>query len=390
MKRAFRMPIMSLTAVMVIASAFLFPHAAGSVRTIEITGIRHWSSEQYTRVVVDADGPVHFTRNVLKKPDRLYFDLRNSRLQKKSPPSVSIRDGILKSVRSGQFKNNVVRVVLDLHEIANYNVFLLENPYRLVIDVFGLRKSGPSGVSGKPEPVSVIKRVIIDPGHGGKDPGAIGPNGLKEKDVVLAVAKKLRTILEKKYNMEVIFTRDRDVFIPLEERTAIANSRKGDLFISIHANANRRKKVRGIETYFLNWTTDKESLKVAARENAISVSNMRKAQSSIQMILQDLERENKKEESMSLAHSVQSSLVGTLSSDYSKIVDLGVKYAFFYVLVGAEMPSVLVEISYISNREEAYRLSKRQYRDKIAHAIAKGIQQYAAPSTLVKHKRDTH
>ncbi|MCK5426831.1 MAG: N-acetylmuramoyl-L-alanine amidase, partial [Thermodesulfovibrionia bacterium] len=157
---------------------------------------------------------------------------------------------------------------------------------------------------------------------------------------------------------------------------AIANSKRADLFISIHVNSSRNKKLKGIETYFLNWTTDAESNRVAARENAISYKEMRKVQSELQMILQDLERDNKKDESMKLAGNVQVSMVNTLKRDYKKIVNLGVKHALFYVLVGAEMQSILIETSFISNYEEERRLSNGQYRDSLAESIADGINNY--------------
>jgi N-acetylmuramoyl-L-alanine amidase len=353
-----------------------------------IKGIRYWSNESYTRVVVDADGPLKYTKNLLSKPDRLYFDLKKSRLSKKTKPAIVIEDGILRKVRAGQFDANTVRVVLDLQSIDNFNAFVLNNPYRLVVDIFGKKKDELVPVKKGPGNLESIKRIIIDPGHGGHDPGAVGPKGLKEKNVVLAVSKKLGRILEKKYKMEVIYTRSSDIFVPLEERTAIANSRKGDLFVSIHTNASRRKKTRGIETYFLNWTSNREAMRVAARENSISLNKMRQAKGELQMILQDLGRQNKKEESMALAYKVQDSIVDTLSNKYSRVKDLGVKYALFYVLVGAEMPSILVEISFISNYDEEKRLSKKIYRDRIAEAIAEGINRYSIPSTLAKRNGD--
>lgn len=358
-------------------------------KEVTIKGFRYWSSETYTRVVVDVNGPVKFTRNRLSNPARLFFDLKNCRLPKDITPSIPIGDGILKNVRAGQFNTETVRVVLDLQEIENFNVFLLKDPYRLVIDVFGKKKPEPVSEIKKGKGLREIRIVVIDPGHGGRDPGAIGPQGLLEKDVVLSVSKKLGNILRKKYGMKVIYTRKRDVFIPLEERTAIANSKKADLFISIHANASRQKRVRGIETYILNWTTNREAMRVAARENAISYKKMQQAQSDVQMILQDLARDNKKDESMRLAYNVQSSVVNTLRQDYSKIVNLGVKQALFYVLVGAEMPSILVEISFISNYAEEKRLAKKTYREKIAEAIAEGVKYYISPLKFVKKTSDS-
>lgn len=365
----------------------LFWGLGEATERVTVEGFRYWSSERYTRVVVDLDGPVEFSQNRLSKPARLYFDLKNSILSKKVTPSLPIKDGILKDVRVGQFNKETVRVVLDLQEVKNFNVFMLKDPHRLVIDVFGKKGFIPIPKREQRQRVTGIKKVVIDPGHGGEDPGAIGHRGLLEKDVVLAIAKKLGRILRKKHGMEVIFTRDRDVFIPLEERTAIANSKNADLFISIHANASRRKNARGIETYILNWTSNKEAMRVAARENAISFNKMQKVQNDLQMILEDLERDNKKEESMKLAGNVQASMVNTLRQDYDKIVNLGVKQALFYVLVGAEMPSILIETSFISNRNEERRLSQNKYRKKIAEAIAVGVKNYV-PAKLVKRASD--
>jgi len=163
----------------------------------------------------------------------------------------------------------------------------------------------------------------------------------------------------------------------------LANAKKAELFISIHTNASKRKNTRGLETYFLNWTNDKEATKVAARENKVSVKKMQKMQNELQFILQDLARDNKREESMRLAHSVQNSMVTSLKKKYSRIKDLGVKYALFYVLVGAEMPSILVEVSFVSNREEEKRLSTEQYKNRIAEAIAQGINSYITQATLI-------
>jgi N-acetylmuramoyl-L-alanine amidase len=378
MKKALLVPVLLL----------LFWSSGEATKRVTVEGFRYWSSERYTRVVIDLDGSTRFSQNRLSNPDRLYFDLENCFLSKKATPSVAIEDGILKRVRAGQFNKETVRVVLDLQEVESFNVFMLEEPSRLVIDVFG--KKGIITIPDKEREgrLTEIKRVVIDPGHGGKDPGAIGPNGLMEKDVVLAIAKKLGGVLREKYNIEVIFTRDRDVFVPLEERAAIANSKNAELFISIHANASPRKSVRGIETYILNWTTDEEAMRVAARENAISFSRMQKAQSELQMILQDLARDNKKDESMRLAHNVQVSMVDALKQDYNEIVDLGVKQALFYVLVGAEMPSILIEASFISNYAEEKLLSQDRYREKIAEAIANGIKDYSTSSKFVKKVSD--
>lgn len=190
--------------------------------------------------------------------------------------------------------------------------------------------------------------------------------------------------------MRVIYTRKTDVFVPLNDRTEIANSRKADLFISIHTNASRKRSTRGIETYFLNWTSNRGAIRVAARENKISVRKMQKIQDELQFILQDLARNNKRQESMRLAHSVQNAMVNTLKKSYHQIEDLGVKYALFYVLVGAEMPSILVEISFVSNSLEEKRLSSDSYRTRIAEAIARGIVSYVTQSTLIVNSAGRH
>ena len=357
---------------------------------ISVQGIRYSTYKSHTRVVLDIDGAVEYTQNRIAHPDRLYFDLSNCSVSNKAKAPLAINDGTLKMVRISQFNKKNVRVVLELDRMNKFSAFMLEHPNRLVIDVYNPGQALSTikpGKGKKKKPVRKnyhkIRTVVIDPGHGGKDPGAVGPRGLQEKDITLYVGKKLGKIIKKKHNVDIIYTRNRDVFVPLNDRTEIANSKKADLFISIHVNASKKRSVRGIETYFLNWTNDREAIRVAARENKISVKKMKKVQNGLQMILQDLARNNKREESMRLAHSVQSAMVNKLKTDYSKIEDLGVKYALFYVLVGAEMPSILVEISFISNRNEEKRLAGKSYKNKIAEAIAMGINSYINQSTLI-------
>ncbi len=379
MRRAFIVPLLLV---------FLLNYGEAS-KVTTVKGLRYSSYKSHTRVVVDIDGAVRFTQNRLSNPDRLYFDLKNCILSKKIMPSQPTGDGILKTVRMAQFNKKTVRVVIEFQKFDKFYAFMLEDPYRLVIDLYD--KKGHSPRQQKKNTIikkkyRSIKTVVIDPGHGGKDPGAIGARGLKEKDVVLSVGKKLGKILKEKYGMGVIYTRNRDVFIPLNERTEMANSKKADLFISIHTNASRKRGARGIETYFLNWTNNKEANRVAARENRISFKKMQKVQNNLQIIFQSLERTNKRDESIRLAHSVQNSMVNTLKKDYRKIEDLRVKWAFFYVLLGAEMPSILVETSFISNREEEKRLSRNSYRNKIAEGIARGIKAYITESTFIVKK----
>ena len=358
-------------------------------KSISVKNLRYSTYLTHTRVVLDLDGSAEFTRNRLTRPDRLFFDLKNCTLSSKDK-TISVNNGTLSSIRMAQFNSKTVRVVLEVNDFHKYSAFTLEDPNRLVIDIYNDKnKSGAQKDSKSRGKVLAdknlynIKRVVIDPGHGGKDPGAVGPGGTREKDIALHVGKKLGKLLKKTHGVEVIYTRDRDKFVALNERTEIANSKKADLFISIHTNASKKRKARGLETYFLSWSNDREAIRVAARENKVSIKKMQKMQGGLSMILQDLARNSKREESMRLAHSVQNAMIDSLKRDYSRIEDHGVKYALFYVLVGAEMPSILVEISFISNREEEKRLATNIYRDKIAKAIAKGIDSYISQSTLI-------
>ena len=355
-----------------------FPSVSDASGTAELKGIRYWSSPEYTRVVVDLSGTVEYSQNQLANPDRLYFDLKNTTISKDIVTNVSVGDDILQSVRAGQFTRDTVRVVLDLKNLRDFQAFILEDPARLVIDVYGREKAGG------PEAVTAQKRIVIDPGHGGHDPGAVGLHGLYEKDVVLDIALKLRDVLVKNPLYEVFLTRETDVYVPLEERTAIANKKNADLFISIHANASPQRKAKGIETYLLNWTDNEEANRVAARENKISLKKMQemnKQMDEIGGILGDLERQMKRDESVNLANQIQNSMVETLDNRE----DLGVKWAMFFVLFGARMPSVLVEVSFISNPEEEKLLSRATYRLQLARAIADGVDRYfTSPPTLQK------
>ncbi len=351
-----------------IVLALFVPLPSFALGAVEVTDIRYWSYPEYTRVVISLTDQVEFAQKRLSNPDRLYFDLRNSGINKEITKNISVSNEMLKAVRAAQFDSSTVRVVLDLEKITDYKIVTLEDPVRIIIDIYGQVT------------FSEKKRIVIDAGHGGHDPGAVGPNKLYEKDVVLDIALKLRELLQKNPNYEIFLTRDKDVFIPLEQRTAIANSKNADLFVSIHANASTRRAARGIETYMLNWTNDEEAMKVAARENAISLKKMRqmnkKEMDILEIIKSDLSRENKRDESIKLAHYLQKSLVSDLHRDYNHIVDLGVKQALFYVLFGAKMPSVLVEVSFISNPLEEKLLSKDDYRGDLAKSLSVGITKY--------------
>lgn len=348
----------------------ILPYPSHALDKAIVKDIRYWSSPAQTRVVIDLSRPVEYKSNRLSKPDRLYFDLSGALIPSEIKKNLPVEDGILRSIRAGQFNNETVRVVLDLEKMESYNVFFFDDPARLIIDI-----------NAKKSAAIITKRIIvIDPGHGGHDPGAIGPTGLQEKDVVLDIALKLRNILSGDPALEVHLTRDRDIFIPLEERTAIARKKEADLFVSIHANASPNRAARGVETYLLNWTNDEEAIRVAARENYISMKRMKEKMAAyrneVERILNDLSRDYKRDESLKLAHLVQNSITSDIGKEYKRKINLGVKQALFYVLVGASMPSILAEVSFISNPEEERLLSREDYRSIIANSIARGIRTY--------------
>jgi N-acetylmuramoyl-L-alanine amidase len=355
-------------------------------RLARVTDIRHWSAQDYTRIVIDVDTQVGYTSHLLRrdpelgKPPRLYIDLESSALDPTFAEAIPIGDGLLRKVRTGQYKPTVVRVVLDIESIEDHKIFSLNDPFRIVIDVTGESRKRPTTFDkGEIPNITLaqqlglgVRKVVIDPGHGGKDPGAIGPTGVQEKNVVLAIAKKLQGKIKESLGLEAILTRDSDNFLPLEERTALANTQKADLFVSIHTNAHKNRRVHGISTYILNVATDEEAARVAAFENSVSAKRI----SDLEKILNDLMLNSKINESSRLADAVQNGLLKSLPKKYSRVKNLGVKQAPFYVLIGAQMPSIMVETSFITNKREEYRLRSATYQDTVAEGILSGIRHY--------------
>jgi N-acetylmuramoyl-L-alanine amidase len=261
----------------------------------------------------------------------------------------------------------------------------LLNPSRLVVDIYGEGQAADAGrqVNTTPPPGSnvlplsqqlglKVKRIVLDPGHGGRDPGAVGPKGLREKDVVLSLAKRIKPRLEAR-GYEVLMTRDRDVFIELKSRAQFANDNNADLFVSIHTNASKNRKVRGIETYFLGVARDRQSSETAMLENAVSDEN---ALSDLEQILHSLMNQNNMWHSSVLAETVQDSMYGGLNGKYGTIRNLGVKQAPFFVLSKTTMPAVLVETSFISNSSEERLLGRKDFRDSLSDSITRGIINY--------------
>ena len=384
----------------------------------QIFNLRFWTGESSTRVVLDLEREVKTKYDRIGNPERLWIDLLGTRLHPNlSDRTFPVGDGLLERVRIGPNREGVVRVVLDFKDVKDHTLFYLHNPARLVVDVKGtptLRTAGAGGsASGAPgartepaptqadssptvpervargpepgvapEPPAAnrtgdrslarqlglgARRIVIDPGHGGHDPGAIGGGGLQEKDLVLDIALRLANILRETLGAEVILTRSTDVYIPLEERTAIANSRGADLFLSIHANSSRSRGARGVETYYLNFAMDPHAEAVAARENAISEATLKDLQSLVKAITLN----SKIDESRDFAASVHESLAPRNSR-----LDRGVRTAPFYVLIGANMPSVLAEIAFISNPGDEQLLRSQSHRDKVARSLSAGVQRY--------------
>jgi N-acetylmuramoyl-L-alanine amidase len=374
--------------------------AAGKLALVK--DIRHWSTPNYTRVVIDLERSVKYTSNVLKrdpahkKPRRLYVDLQNARVGADMESSIPIKGGLLHRARAGQFTKDSVRVVLDIDSIDTHKIFHLYDPFRIVVDVRGddekdvkskasLRsrkprtKKGTKGARSSGKTVSLarqlglgVERIVIDPGHGGRDPGTYIKGGIKEKNIVLSLAKVLARKIEERLDCEAILTRNTDVFLPLERRTALANMKKADLFISLHVNSYKQRGVHGLETYFLNLATDARAVMVAARENATSEKNI----SDLQKILNDLMLNTKISESSRLAREVQGGMIEKSKRKYSGVRDLGVKQAPFYVLIGAEMPAILIETGFITNPKERSRLLNKKYQENLAEGIVSGIEKY--------------
>ena len=462
-----------------------------------VTGIRHWSTPDYTRVAIDVESDVKFSSQRIDSPSRIFFDLRDTKLASTLVgKSFDVDDGFLKKVRVAQFVPGRTRVVLEVDNLSDYDAFLLPNPYRLIIDIHGKKgrpkqfkdngKDADETTSAEAEDVTApetslaagpdaseakafspvraaairkpqtpivkkiveadaadddigsrpgaamrnspadshhksglgalaldkpgsafagsdldvreakptasgdrsliralglkIGKIVIDPGHGGHDTGTIGPEGLEEKDLVLDVGRRLGKLLETRLGSEVVYTRKDDTFIPLETRTAIANQARADLFVSIHANSSRDPEARGVETYYLNFTSSPEALEVAARENAVSEKSIYE----LQDLVKKITLKDKIEESREFAGDVQQSLHSGLAVKSPAIRDRGVKKAPFIVLIGANMPSILAEISFVSNPTDEHRLATSEYRQRIAESLYRGIAKYVNGLSGVK------
>ncbi len=351
----------------------------------DVVDVRYWSYPDYTRVVVEFSKTVKSAVRHLpadaeaKRPERLYLDVDGIWVGRRYEGGVSVGDGLLRGVRLGQNTLSRIRVVIDVDHFERYRLLVLTHPDRLVVDVYGRRSGGETLVwpqrgraGGRlPSDLRPVRTVIIDPGHGGRDPGATGIGGLREKDVALRLARALGKKLEAK-GFRVVYTRDDDRSIGLEERTAIAEANRGDVFVSLHANSASRRSVRGIETYYLDREHERHSLRVAARENGIDRDQVNDLQKTLTM----LRVSETSVQSRRLATFVHQEMVDGVGDRYREIRDLGVKKGPFYVLFHSNMPAILVVAGFLTNRAEARRLRRGDYLDRIATQITAGLVRY--------------
>jgi N-acetylmuramoyl-L-alanine amidase len=401
------------------------------VGATSVDNVRYWETANSVRVVVDLGGEVTFKQGEAKSPDRVFIDISSARLNAVLiGKQWMINSALLSQIRVGQYDNSTVRLVLNVGAIGRVTCQSLRDPDRLIIDIVGRERperptsevaaklpappverpsSTKVAASTAVETVSAevkppdprldskpiadakiatpakptdrgtrslvrslglkLQRVVIDAGHGGHDTGSVGPGGYTERELVLDVAKRLKTLIESEMGAEVVMTREDDTFVPLEARTAIANRQEADLFISIHANSSRARTVRGVETFFLNFTTSREALDTASRENATSDRSIHDLQDLVKRIM----LQDKVDESRELARHIQSAMVARKNSG----TDRGVKQAPFLVLIGANMPSVLTEIGFITNPQEEKLVRTPQYRQQIAESLFGGVRSYS-------------
>ncbi|MBM4282186.1 MAG: N-acetylmuramoyl-L-alanine amidase [Deltaproteobacteria bacterium] len=336
---------------------------------------------------------------------RIFYDVAPARLGQRNVAPLEVHDGSIARVRAGQYDVDVVRFVVELEGRAEPALSVTRKPFELVLssplsvradvvagaapatasapppsaDEVKERIGASIGVPGAPGGVSIsqqlglkVHRVVIDAGHGGHDTGALGPTGVREKDVTLQIAQRIRDKLNTELpEVEVIMTRDDDRTLALQDRTNVSNAAAADLFISVHCNASPSRRVRGVETYYLNITHDKYEMKLAARENAeLGEGSI----SDLDFILADLAMKSNVDDSVRLGRAVQKAIVTKLHKTWPDVPDLGLKHALFYVLMGNRMPSILVETSFLSNKQEEKRLASAEYQDQIAEGVVDGVR----------------
>jgi len=348
--------------------------------------LRHHAYPDHTRIVIEALAPLNFR---LQEDDKARLSLRieGGILSPMLSEAVRINDGLITMVEPTQGQGEAIfRISRDSFGGLT-RTFALTNPDRIVVDLYG-PESGINRPPATAQPASTqaqapslsppagLETIVIDPGHGGRDTGAVGPKGLREKDVVLDIALRLRRLIQKRLGIRVVMTRTEDVFVPLEERTAIANRAKADFFISIHVNAAPRSRARGFETYFLSREpSDSEARASAIRENlSVNLGGLKpREEDALRAILWDMANTLYLKESSELAQILLEEIDKIL-----RVNNRGVKSAPFFVLMGAAMPAVLTEVAFISNPKEESKLQAEQYKERVAEALYAGVARFKA------------
>jgi len=376
----------------------------------EVLSLRYHQHPDFFRIVLEIEKVREFYSAELKDPERLYLDIFQARLKAGlHGTAYQINSRGIRALRLAQKNPSTVRLTVELVPGAKQSekIYYLKNPHRLVVDIY--TRPGPEPVtSGPPDSSSSaasrpagserttressprapspsssgyslvrqlglgVKRIVLDPGHGGSDPGCLSPSGLKEKELTLDLARRLKIMLETQGGFEVFLTREEDLTMPLEKRTAFANQKGADLFISIHLNASPRRNRTGVETFYLNFSPDPAVNELAARENASSTKNIRE----MKLIVDKIIKNSKYEESRDLAEKIHRNLLQHLKQSFGPRDDLGVKGGPFWVLIGSEMPAVLVEASHLSNEKEEAALKTEIYRQAVATGLFRGIMEY--------------
>jgi N-acetylmuramoyl-L-alanine amidase len=376
----------------------------GRGRAVELTRIESAPTPDGAVVRLHLSGPASArVREVAGTPLRLYLDLpAGTRLGARAAGPASTVPP-LERLRAGLAGDGSPRVVVDLAAPARHR--LRRSGRTLALELTPTGEPGPDAdfdsdrapepaatilarlergdAAGRRRPVAALRpKIVLDPGHGGKDPGAQG--FAIEKDVTLRIALELAALLRERAAAEVILTRDDDATLPLAARTARANTEGADLFVSIHANASEGGRLRGVETYYLNNTNDHATMRLAAMENGLDLLAPTQGGSDLRYILSDLVQVGKMEESIALATTVQRAVVQRLRTNYSAIQDLGVKQGPFYVLVGAYMPCVLVETSFLTHPTEGRRLANRAYQHTVAEGLYTGIDRFLSSQRRIQ------
>ena len=363
--------------------------------------IRSTSRPDTTQLIITVSGPVQPLVQRLSQPDRLTIDLPETRL----PPqwnqyNVPVSDGRLQTIQVTQSHPKGVHITLALQAIQDYRIAVQSAPHRVTVELLdtvttvppnartpkkGTLRVSPAEPAAQAERLPRAHRmpiICIDPGHGGHDPGALGPTGLEEKTVVLQVAKELRQLIQQEMpQYRVVLTRDQDIFVPLAERARMANEQQAHMFISIHANSSPYREASGIETWYLSFAASARAKKIAARENMMSEQQL----STLQLILRDLHETDRINQSAALAQSMQSALAEHMAAHYPGVIPRGVEGAPFAVLHRTTMPSVLVETAFISNPQEEARLHTTPYQRALAKGMLRGLQQFLQTTIVAIH-----